>query len=233
MAKPKPKALMRENGGLRGMVPTSSFGRLDSEFNSYLQELDPRGETEQGASVRLALAAATDTRFNLFLEYLSRKEFARYSLATIAKNCDITLAQFAEFWQKSQRVRAIAMAQNGIVSFIPDMVSESHSQMESCSRCDGTGGVFKDKDDDDPASGHLRVCPDCKGTGVKKRSGDQESRKMLLEMTGMTGRGGGAGVRITQNFGGSTMESAVDKMSRVTFEVGDEVIDVEAEPPNS
>jgi hypothetical protein len=43
----------------------------------------------------------------------------------------------------------------------------------------------------------------------------------------MVKKGGGAAVQITQNFGGMGIESAVDRMSAISFNVDDEdVIDV-------
>lgn len=233
--KPKPKMFMKERGSPRGLVPTSSFGRLDEPYNAYLTQLDPRGDTPQAQATRQALAAASDDRFQEFLARVNHPMYRKFSLATVAKKCDISLPQFAEFWQKAQKMRALAMAQEGIVSFIPDMVSEAHTQDQACDRCDGWGFVYTEEtvpgtkavDPDDPASKRIRACPACKGTGRAKKAGNAESRKMLLEVTGMAGRGGGSSVKLVQNFGGSTMESAVDKMNRVTFEVGDDVLDAD------
>ncbi len=238
---PGPKDLMIERGSPRGLVPNLHFGAFDISYNEYLAKLDPRGDSEQSEAVRFALASASDKRFQTFFERLQDPTCKRYTLATIAKYCDISLPQMAEFWNKAQKMRALVKAQEGIVSFIPDMVEEAHTQDLACDRCDGFGFVYvedqpadpklgiKPLRPDDPASRMIRTCPNCKGTGRSKKEGNPDSRKQLLEMTGMVGRGGGASVKLVQNFGGSTMESAVERMNRVTFEVGDDVVDGVAE----
>lgn len=237
--KPKSVALMREPGG-RGLVPIA--GKLDHSYNEYLEGIGIR-DPERRQEVELALAASNDKRFNLFLSYLPNPRYRRASLSSIAKACAIPLPQFMEFWQKAQHTRALAVAQEGITKHVvPDMVEDSRSKDVPCDRCDGFGWVYAEDglpkttkglrkmDDSDPKSRQIRACPLCSGTGNIRKTGDTDSRKMLLEMSGLTNKKGSA-VQITQHFGGMGIESAVERLNRVSFDLGDDsVIDVEAVP---
>lgn len=237
--KPKLPALMREPGG-RGLVPIA--GKLDQPYNEYLEGIGLR-DPERLPAVELALASGNDKRFNLFLTYMDNPRYRRASLSSIAKACAIPLPQFMEFWQKAQHTRALAIAQEGITRHVvPDMVEDSRSKDMPCDRCDGFGWVYAEDGlpkstkglrkmvDDDPKSRQIRACPLCSGTGMVRKTGDTDSRKMLLEMSGLTNKKGSS-VQITQHFGGMGIESAVERLNRVSFDLGDEsVIDVEAVP---
>lgn len=239
MPKKSPPKLMIEKNSPRGLVPTSTYGALDEQYNAYLEQVGVRDENRMHI-VHHALAASNDARFRNFLQVVQMPGLRRQSLATLAKRCDISLPQFAEFWQKAQHQRALAVAQNGITDHIvPDMIEDARSSVVTCDRCDGFGwvdaadnlpkntpGLSTIKGGKEPR--HIRTCPLCKGKGTVLKTGDSDSRKLLLEMTGLTNKKGSA-VQITQHFGGMGIESAVDRMNKVTFEVG-EVIDVEAEP---
>lgn len=227
---PKKLALIREKDSPRGLVPAASHGRLDESYNAYLDALNPKANRD----VQLALAASTDTRFREFYERLSEPRFRRYKLATIAKSCNISLPQFADFWHSAQKMRILAKAQDGLMEVTEDIVADARTKYISCERCDGFGFVYME---DMPAGAkvkgqgvlgdrQIRACPLCEGKGRVTQPGDPDARRSLLEMTGLSGRRSGAAVQITQNFG--TMESAVDKLSRVRFDVADAVdVDVD------
>ena len=236
---------MRERGSPRGMVPVA--GVLDTTYNEYLDGIGIR-DPERAPVVEFALASSNDVRFREFLNKLKHPFWSSSnnrrgkpaSLAALAKACDISLPQWAEFWQKAQHQRALALAQGGIVDHvIPDMVEDAKSKQISCDRCDGFGFVYADDvpakfdgierlDPRDPKSRQIRACPLCKGKGTVLKSGDTDSRKLLLEVSGLTNKKGSA-VQITQHFGGMGMESAVDRLNKVTFDLSD-AIDVEAVP---
>lgn len=229
-AKSRELTLTRERGrgekdSGRGLVPD---GNHDEPYNAYLEQLDPNGSTKDANEVRFALAASNDVRFRSFLECLNQPRFKRSRLATIAKACDISLPQFFEFWQSSQKTIALARAQSAIPDLIGDMAIDARSRMITCGRCDGYGVVadYADKDEDSKLEGSkvpdkVKPCPNCTDSPGKVREvGNQHARDRLLEVTGMTKKGGDrAGVSIIQNFGGATMESAVDSLGKISFDV--------------
>lgn len=223
---PKPKFVIERGKGEkesgRGLVPAMSHGRMDAPYNAYLQELDPNESPE----MQFALASSNDVRFREFLDRLGKPQHRTWSLATIAKSCDISLPQFHQFWQDAQKNIAMARAQNALPTLISDLAADARTRMVSCSRCDGYGQVSDHNsklEDDQPPP--LKTCPQCKGKGEQREIGNAHARDKLLEVTGMVKKGGGAAVQITQNFGGMGIESAVDRMSAISFNV-DDVIDV-------
>lgn len=223
----------RESG--RGLVPAASHGRFDEPYNSYLGELKPRDNTE----FQFACASSTDIRFRMFLEHLSEPRYRRYSLATIAKKCDISLPQFHEFWQSAQKNIALARAQGALPALYSDLIEDAKTRSVPCVRCDGFGFIPDGSSESSnleqtnvPAGvpGKIRTCPQCKGVGTQREPGNQHARDKILETTGMVKRGGGAAVQITQHFGGMGIESAVDTMSQISFAVDDDVIDITPAP---
>ena len=76
----------------------------------------------------------------------------------------------------------------------------------------------------------VRTCPACEGLGRVTKPGDAAARKDVFEVTGLLGKGKGVGVNFNLNFGNGGMESAVERMAKVSFdpdaEDGD-VIDAE------
>lgn len=223
---------------IRGLVPASSYGVLDKTYNEYLGALDPRGTSTRGHAVRVSLAAHADNRFRVFLARLSETRFKRYSLAAIAKGCNISLTEFADFWQKSQNMRTLALAQDGLFDVTSDIITDAKSKPMACERCDGFGWLYVDSDlaaqpgvrrlvPRDKESKQIRACPTCKGTCLVTKSGDTDSRRMLMDIAGVGGRKGSA-VTINATFGS---QSTMDKLSKTSFDISDDadapVIDVD------
>jgi len=224
--------LVKEPHSPRGLVPASSCGRLDTAYNAYLDSLELRSDSPKSKAVEFALASARDERFRVFLERLSSPLCKRWSLATIAKTCEISLPEWAEFWQKATVQRALAKAQDALPNLADDLIEDARSRIVGCERCGGRGTlkaecpVCANQVTDCPhcnGKGIVESCPDCDGTGKQRKPGDVDARRMLLDMTGLGGRKAPA-VQINQTFS-SGIGSAMDKMSKVTFDV-----EVEAEP---
>lgn len=213
------KALIKEKNSPRGLVPSSSFGKLDDAYNNFLGDVDPNNSPQ----AQHALACATDARFREFLRLIGEPRYSRWSLAAVAKTCDISLPEWADFWRKSQLQRALLQATNAIPKLTNDLIGDAATQHNACERCDGLGEVEVDSDDDGQSKGKkrksVRVCPACKGQGTIRKPGDTHARDRLLEMTGLGGKKGGAAVIINQNFGGMGVESATERLSQITFDV--------------
>ncbi len=234
--KPKPKTEL-EKRSPRGAVPTSSFGRLDETYNSYLEELDPRGNGPITRDLHTALAQSKDKRFNAFLNCLGDGRMKRWTFAAIAKRCDISLPEFAEFWQSAQKMRVLARAQEGLVKVTDDLVKDALSKQVPCERCDGFGylevngvniaggalnGIVQL-----PTGQYIRSCPSCEGTGFVTGIGDVNARKMLLDMTGMSQKNAPL-VNINQTISGSgnSIESATDRLNKISYY---DVVDTQSE----
>jgi DnaJ-class molecular chaperone len=196
--------------------------------------------------MRLALASTTDARFKKFLDLTSAPEYRGTTLAALAKIAEISLIEFQDWRQKAQTQRILARAQEGMVEVTEDLVENAKNRDVTCDRCDGFGSVVCDSKAPKSTPGLRRIkgmkaaddtwmrdCPACKGKGVLRASGSEHAIDKLIDMTGLSSKGkGGAAVQIVQNFGGASMESAVDRMSKISFDVSDaietEVIPVES-----
>jgi len=213
---------------IRGLVPSVHHGELDVEYNAYLKEIDPSGESKSSNDIRRALAISTDVRFKEFLGRLSDPKYKGKSLATIAKSCDIQLPEFAQWWQSAQKMRLLARAQEGLAEITEHIIKDARSKMVVCEVCDGYGWRYADAAI--PAQytpgglqtmgdRQIRTCLSCAGTGLVEVSGQTEARRMLMDMNGLNRKGGGPSVTINTNFGGVGLESAVEKMNQVNFTV--------------
>src|SRR5512140_732309 len=117
----------------RGEVPSKEVGVRDRVYGAYLQTLDPR----KNEDVQLALAACPDSRFQEFLERIQSARYRRVSLQTIAKACNIGLAEFQNWWNRESTQRAIAISQQASVNITQDMAEDAKSKDGPCERCDG------------------------------------------------------------------------------------------------
>lgn len=224
-SQPKKALTIREPGGLRGEVPACGSGEVDVSYLAYLTKLEPRADSDRGRALRHALALSRDPRFVEFLRRLSAPRYSRWRLETIAKSCEISLPQFAEFWKSAQQMRALAIAQDGAVEVMDDLVEDAKRQRGICDRCDGYGFVkveaddpFREIDESRPDAMPTRECPKCLGKGMLLKEGSSEARKLLFETAGLSGKRAPM-VQINQSFGGASIESAVDRLNRINFDV--------------
>jgi len=194
----------------RGMVPAD--GKFDHAYNTFLRVLDPRGDSPESAAIRHALACSTDLRFVEFGKRIMQRDSRGHRqpcLATVAKQCAISLSEFDAWADKSSAQWATSIAHRASPRIMSDMVKAAQTRKEPCSRCDGTGEIELNK--------KPRTCPLCKGAGEVDKIGDAHSQDKVLETAGVVGKKSGASVKLVQNFG--TIESATDRLNKVTFEV--------------
>lgn len=213
---------MKEPDGIRGLVPSREFGRLDTVYTAYLDKLDPRNNER----VLAALEDSKDERFTTFLARIQDGRFKTANLATIAKACNISLKQFQSWWQKESTQQAIAVAQVSSVKIAEDMANDARTQDTVCSRCDGLKFVAAPSGlDDYEIPGYrcieepseksegkwIRTCPACLSLGTIKKPGDQHARDRIMEMSGIIQKGKG-GINIIQNFSGMTHTSIIEDL---------------------
>lgn len=217
----KKMKVIREKDGLRGEVPSYLEGRRDRVFATYLDTLNPRANEH----LQQALASSPDVRFQAFLDRVMNPRFLRVSLATMAKGCGISLAEFQKWYANASTQRAIANAQVASPGILSDLVDDSKSKLDVCDRCDGLGTVEAPAPSESNSSSKIpgyrlvkratrnseaiysRTCPRCQGKGQIKRPGDAHARDRVLEMAGLKDSPKGASVVL--NFGGASHSSAV------------------------
>jgi hypothetical protein len=220
------QSLIKEKDGIRGMVPNRSFGSKDKVYKAYLDTINPRDNQD----VQIALASTTDKRFQAFLERIMDGRYKRTSLPTIAKACNIGLAEFNHWWNKESTQRSIAIAQQKSIAITSDMADDAMSIEVVCDRCDGMAFVAAPEGLPKDTLGYrqmkagneivwVRTCPVCKG-GKVRRPGDSHARDRVLEISGLLKKGGGVSVNV--NYGGASHGSAIAELDCMTIDVNAE-----------
>lgn len=237
---PRPK-LIKEKDGTRGLVPVGPDSRKDVEYTKYLDELD----FGNNGALRQALAASPDIRFTEFFRRMSMPK-NRVSIVCLAKGCGIDLAEMMNWVSKANNARAMAIFQSASPKIAEHMSIDAESRMVGCERCDGLGFVNADeglpmdtagyrilrfiktktKDDDgnvveDEVPVWIRDCPAGCNRGKVRQAGDEFSREKSLEAAGHINKKG-AGIQITQHFGGQSMPSAVGRLDVMTIDLPSE-----------
>lgn len=210
--------LMKSGGKMvespRGSVPN---GAQDQVLEEYLVRLKIRDEkSDFGWVIRTALAASDDLRYTTFLERaLSCKHM---TLAAVAKQCVISLAEFQAFMKAAKTNQAVSIAIDNLPSLTKDLVADAQSTEETCPVCDGVGQIQREGKPD-------KVCPNCAGKGVVRTIGDKHARDRLIEMTGVVQKT--PPVQVNLDMRGLGMQAAANRLSKaVPFDL--DAIDVEA-----
>jgi hypothetical protein len=220
---PGPRRRVRVPGGALVPVEHSSpeaVAAQDAAYDEFLDTVDVRTNRH----LQFSLSSATDARFRAFVEKIASPKFARRRMSVVANLCNISLAEFADFWRKSQLQRGMTMAIDAIPKLTGDLIGDAASRIEVCERCDGLGEV--EDGEDKRGRKKVRPCPNCQGVGTNRKPGDTHARDKLLEMTGVVGKRGGAAVVINQNFAGMGIDTASSRLDAITFDVsGEDVSD--------
>jgi hypothetical protein len=196
-------------------------------FDAFLAALDPRGESEHSVAIQFALACSPDPRFLEFLERLYQPRYQRWSLAAIAKSCDISLGEFVSFWRNAQVERAIAIVHRASPAVAHSIVSNALGREVPCERCDGLGWVdivgIAARVPSELIPGYLgrvaghpvdhRQCPKCDGSGKMREPGDPHACDRVLEIAGLIGKRHAVQQVVTYNF-----NRAVETLNPMTFD---------------
>jgi hypothetical protein len=207
--------MMRSGGKLvespRGEVPARAQDQVYEEFLVHLKVRN--AGSDLGWVVRTALAASDDIRFTTFLDRVHSSPGTH--LVTIAKNCQISLAEFQAFFRAVKTNEAVLIATNNLPSLTKDLVADAATAEDTCPACGGTGQIQREGKED-------RICPNCSGKGVIRSIGDKHARDKLLEMTGVVKRD--APVQVNLDMRGLGMGAASTRLQKVVpFDLDTEV----------
>ena len=193
----------------------------DGAFEAFLHALDPRGDSKPSKLFRFALAKSRDQRFRTFVERLYRPRYQRWSLAAIARSCDLTLADFMAFWQRAQIDQAVAILTYAAPDVAAGLVKAALPREEVCGRCEGLGWLYVEAwvppelvpgylgpIAGDPEYRAARTCPFCEGTGKVVRPGDVKAAGKVLAIAGLVEERAPA-VQINQQFGHESHAEAI------------------------
>ncbi len=230
---PIPPGMMEE--APRGLVPAWNSEEVDESFEGFFQPINPR----ENPGFQQALAAASDKRFREYLRQINLPKNRNRSCSSIAKIMDISLREFIDFLRSSYHTQAISLSAARLPAIVSDMADDAMTQKEACGRCDGWGFVNVSAEEmpileeGKPIPGGIRPmgqrwvrdCPKCDGTGKTSKPGDAHARDKILLMNGISNKSTGVTVAINNNYSGHGIESAGQRLSAITFDIGADVIE--------
>lgn len=141
-------------------------------------------------------AASSDKRVEAMYNMLYDPQFSDMSLATMARTCGLTFVELCDILKKHRVAEAHVQTANHLPEVMEGIAEDAKNTKEFCPKCQGTGTIVDATkpptaaDPDDPRSEPQPMpitCPQCKGRGEIKKSGDLGARKLVLESMGMIG----------------------------------------------
>lgn len=147
------------------------------------------------------------------IEFLTQLQLRPQSPGAIARSLGFTIRELHETYKSYQ----IALSQLEAAKHIPTITEhtaqDSFSASDLCPACSGLKVLTVPVDLIDHL-GPTQPCPQCSGTGLVRKPGDHQSRKLLLEQLGMI-KTGNPGVNVIVNNGVPTVEDIVQRMEEM------------------
>lgn len=150
------------------------------------------------------------------------------SISRLASIRKISPNALLELWRNFQVTAAMQTLSGGLPALCADIMVDAQSSTVVCEHCQGYGIIRADPDlmpapDEAPAVMQApRVvkaitisCPACGGSGSARKPGDTDSRKLVTEILGLTGKKGPMTQTNIQVLGGAaTALDGVDALER-------------------
>ena len=185
------------------LVPAPPQSFIESKIAHYrCQFIEQLCEQDE---FRQALACAKDANIEPFLYDLMLPKYRRWTATQLAKKHEIKMERLIDIVRDYMHSKAMLALMSGIPKIAADMVQDARSTEVECPKCDGFGIIMKEGIPN-------RDCPRCKGSGAVRKVGDSDSRKLILETLGWTGKKGAP--LIQQTFINANVESVIDDLER-------------------
>jgi hypothetical protein len=136
------------------------------------------------------LDGVADQRLQMFLGMMHDPAHSNKSLAKIARECNVTFVELAEIIRKNRVAEGMIRMTQHVPAIMQGVAEDALSTMEFCPKCQGIGSIFDPIKKGDDGAQVPMDCPQCKGKGEIKRSGDAGARKLVFEAIGLTGKQG-------------------------------------------
>ena len=127
----------------------------------------------------VALALQDDERLKDFHQSITDPRNARLTLVTLCRRHEVTLTDLQKVWREHQVNLGLMGMANHAPRVMENIATDAASYNDICPTCRGKGKIF---------SKAKSFCPRCAGHGVVKRPGDLESRHIMMEALGVTGK---------------------------------------------
>jgi hypothetical protein len=215
VSRSNPKAVTDPSTGETRLTKRLSPPRKDKVFRR-LEASVPREEWLASCE------ASSDERAQALLARLLDPSCRKHSLPQLAKEVGLTYPQVLKLVTNYRLDQGLLRMSAHVPQVLEDVAIDSESKLIACPACQGSGQL----ETVDRKTGEItdtKACWSCDATGKLRKVGDADSRKLMLETLGLTGRRGPMIAQQFINAGGQSVEDALDTVASV--------LDVKAEVP--
>jgi len=124
------------------------------------------------------------------------QEFSKLSRNTLMRESGLNIADILAMVHNKDVALGIAESGKHIAGILEDMGIESRSQIVSCEHCESARVAAGELGAKGIDVGEIPECDWCGGSGRMMRPGNQDSRKLFLEVHGLRKQGGGSTVNV-------------------------------------
>ena len=123
-----------------------------------------------------ALEATGDRRADVLLSMMLDPAYSSHSFAKLCEKTGLRYQDVLDMLRRAKLDEGLLRMFKHVPDVLEDTARDARSRTKTCWKCDGRGSHRK------------RDCPECDGTGKIRVVGHVESRKMVLEATGIARR---------------------------------------------
>jgi hypothetical protein len=215
-------------------------GPIDSAKNAKQREnakaIVKFSKMHERKEIANALQLSDDPILKQLGDALTDKNYLRCSVALMARNYGVSYRKLATCVFESKIDEGKIMMSKHIPRVMEDLALDSLSREKTCPICEGKGVKVYGLPTKDEVSGETieplaEDCKECGGSGKVRVQGDSSSRKMVMEATGLTGKGVSVDARsLTLNVpdGLEDTLALVKKVRDVQRDVQRKTIEIEA-----
>jgi len=123
-------------------------------------------------------------KYAAFLQALSDPTYARCSFPTLLRRFNISLHEAQTIYTDHMRHMALLQMCSQLPQVVADVTEDAKSHMHACPRCDGEKVVVFTRVN----KSTRKKCPECKGSGEVRVTGDKHARDLVFESMKLTGQ---------------------------------------------
>ena len=127
---------------------------------------------------------AKNDKYASFLQALSDPTYARCSFPTLLRKFNISLHEAQTIYTDHMRHMALLQMCSQLPQVVADVTEDAKNHIHACPRCDGEKVVVFTRGN----KSTRKKCPECRGTGEVRVSGDKHARDLVFESMKLTGQ---------------------------------------------
>lgn len=132
-------------------------------------------------------ASVADPRIEKMFNMMFDPAHSNKKLATMARECGLSYTELTDVIKKHRLAEGIVKMSQHVPQIMTDVATDALNTLDICGKCSGVGSIFDPINKGEDGGQIPIACPQCKGTGEVKKSGDQGARKLVFDSFGLTG----------------------------------------------